>query len=214
MSSTSHQRQQAAIGLEQLASLVRAQAWRGTGATQLPPTQAAVLRMLAEPDARLRASEICARLGVSPASLSATLKAMEERGWIRRHPDPNDRRAQVVRLGRAGRPVAERLRSPLHGIGVLIEGLGESDTAALLRLTQLLVRQAQEQGLATGLRTCLGCRHFRPYATGRRDKPHFCAYIEQSFGDAELRADCAEHEPAGETQAAAGAARFRAKHPP
>lgn len=213
MSSSPFHRKQAAIGLEQLASLVRAQAWRGEGVPALPPTQAAVLRMLSGQQKGLRARDISGRLGVSAASLSDTLKTLEAHGWIKRHADPDDGRAAIVRLARGGKRLAEKLHSPLRGIGSLLEGLGEADLGALLRVTQLLVREAQRQGLATGMRTCLGCRYFRPYATDRPDQPHFCAFIEQPFGDAELRADCAEQEPAEETQIAANALSLRAQHP-
>lgn len=214
MPSASFQRQQAALGLEQLASLVRAQTWRGEDIPALPPTQAAVLRMLSGASEGLRARDISARLGVSAASLSDTLKGMEAKGWIRRRPDPDDGRALRVGTTAAGARLARRLHSPLHGIGALLGKLDQADVGALLRLTQLLVHEAQQQGLATGLRTCLGCRFFRPYAGGREDQPHFCAFIDQPFGDAELRADCAEHEPAEEAHAAASALRFRAPHPP
>ncbi len=209
MAVSSFQRQQAATGLEQLASLVRAQAWRGDGGAPLSPTQAAVLRMLPRSGPGLRARDVAGRLGVSAASLSDTLKVLEARGWIERRPDPADGRALILRPTRAGWRLAEKLQDPLRGIGSLLDGLDAPDLGALLRITQLLVREAQDRGLATGLRTCLGCRHFRAYATGRPDKPHFCAFVERPFGDAELRTDCAEHEPAGEPELAESAARFR-----
>lgn len=209
MPSSPFHRRQAAIGLEQLASLVRAQSWKQDGTPALPPAQSAALRMLSGVREGMRASAIAARLGVSAASLSDTLKALEARGWIERRPDPGDGRAMVVRLTRGGKRLAEKLHSPLHGIGSLLEALDEADLGALLRSTQLLVHEAQRQGLATGLRTCLGCRYFRPHSTGRQDKPHFCAFIEQPFGDAELRTDCAEHAPATDHELAEGAARFR-----
>ncbi|MCW5582157.1 MAG: MarR family transcriptional regulator [Luteimonas sp.] len=214
MSTTPFQRQQVASGIEQLAALVRAQSRRQDGTPALPPAHSAVLRMLDDAGPGMRAKAIAGRLAVTPASVSDTLATLEGRGWIERRPDPDDGRAVLVRLTRAGRRLAARLRSPLHGMGALLEGLDERDLAALLRATQLLVHAAQKQGLATGARTCLGCRHFRPYATGRRDKPHFCAFIEQPFGDAELRADCPEQDPAPEAETAAAALRFRQAIPP
>ena len=211
---TPFQRQQVASGLEQLAALERAQSWRQDGTPALPPAHSAVLRMLEGARAGLRAGAVAARLGVSPASVSDTLATLESKGWIERRPDPADGRATRVRLSRSGRRLAERLRSPLHGIGALLEALGEADLGALLRATQLLVHEAQKQGLATGVRTCLGCRHFRPYAANAPDKPHFCAFIGQPFGDAELRTDCPEQEPAPEAEAAGDALRFRQALPP
>ncbi|HRN61745.1 MAG TPA: MarR family transcriptional regulator [Luteimonas sp.] len=210
MATTPFQRQQVASGIEQLAALVRTQSWRqDDGTPALPPAHSAVLRMLDGAAPGMRAKAIAARLGVTPASVSDTLATLEAKGWIERRPDPDDGRAALVRLTRAGRRLAGRLRSPLHGIGALMSALDEADLAGLLRATQLLVHEAQKQGLATGARTCLGCRHFRPNATGRRDKPHFCAFIEQPFGDAELRTDCAEQQPADEHELAESAARFR-----
>lgn len=208
------QRRQAAAGLEQLASLVRAQSWRSEGAPALPPTQTAVLRMLAGTQGGLRARRIADRLGVSPASLSDSLKAMEAKGWISRVADADDRRASVIRLSRRGGALEARLNDPARGVTALLQSLDSADIGALLRVTQLLVGQAQRQGLATGLRTCLGCKFFQPFASGDARRPHFCGFVGAAFGDAELRADCAEQSPANDELLAANRERFRLRSPP
>src|SRR5690606_15681524 len=128
--------------------------------------------------------------------------------WVVRGTDPADRRAAPVRLSGDGRAIAERLRDPAHGIGLLVADLEDADLAALLRVSQLLVAQAQRHGLATGLRTCLGCRYFRPFA-GSGARAHYCEFVGQPFGDAELRTDCAEQAPADGDRLAANHARFR-----
>ncbi len=215
MSDEIRPREQAAAGLEQLATLVRAQAWRGeAGAPPLPPTQAQVLRMLAAAPRGLRARQVSERLSISPASLSDSLKAMEAKGWIRRTVDADDRRAWVVRLSRTGRSLAARLQHPGQGMAGLLQGLDSADVGALLRVTQLLVAEAQRQGMATGLRTCLGCRFFQPFAGGDAGKPHFCGFIGAAFGDAELRTDCAEQIPADDELLAVNQERFRLRNPP
>lgn len=214
MNDPSFQRRQATRGLEQLAHLVRAQSWRQDGTPSLPPTQSAVLSMLEGTADGLRARQIAARLGVSPASLSESLKAMEGKRWIRRTPDPVDARAARVRLTAAGSRMAAQLQRSDRGMGPLVEALGEADIGALLRVTQLLVDEAQEQGLATGLRTCLGCEFFRPFASGRRDAPHVCAFVDKPFGDAELRVDCAEQRPADDDIRRGSVLRFRQQTPP
>lgn len=214
MVDTPFQRRQATRGLEQLAHLVRAQSWRQDGTPSLPPTQAAVLRMLQGVQDGLRARQIAERLGVSPASLSDSLKALEGKQWIRRTPDPDDARAARVKLTSAGSRLASQLQRPDQGMGSLVESLGDADLAALLRVTQLLVNEAQEQGLATGLRTCLGCEFFRPFVSGERDAPHVCAFVDKPFGDAELRVDCAEQRPADDDIRRGSVLRFRQPTPP
>lgn len=211
MNDTAHTCRQAALGLEQLSLLVRAQSWRQDGTPALPPTQAAVLRMLERPGTHLRAGQIAERLGISAASLSDSLKALEARGWITRLPDPADRRIVRVQLTASGTQIAQQLHCPDQGMGRLVQSLSEADQGALLRVTQLLVHEAQQQGLATGLRTCLGCAFFRPFASGDAAKPHICAYLNAPFGDAELRMDCPEQQPQDDTPLRENAARFR--HP-
>ena len=207
------QRQQAAAGLEQLASLARAQSWRTDGTPSLPPTQASILRMLPLDAQGFRARHIAERLGISAASLSDSLRALESKQWVERLADPHDGRASNVRLTAAGRRLARKLNDPAQGIGALLQDLAEPDLGALLRVTQLLVHQAQQQGLATGVRSCLGCRYFQPNTSGKQDKPHYCAYIQQAFGDPELRMDCAEQEPADPSHLAESVLRFRQPHP-
>lgn len=210
MNADTDSQRQALAGLEQLFALLRAQSFRDDDTPALPPTQGAVMRMLHEQPEGLRASQMAQRLGVSAASLSDSLKALQARDWIRREPDPDDARATRVRLARGGRRVAAALNDPLRGFGRLLQELPSHDVGALLRVVQLLVRQAQLQGLASGHRTCLGCRYFRPYQGGQADQPHYCALVQQPFGDAQLRADCAEHEPAEAELAQANALRFAA----
>lgn len=205
---------QAAAGLEQLAVLGRARSRRAPGRPGLPPTQAAVLKMLqANPDG-LRAQFIAERLAVSPASLSDSLRALEQKGWLQRQPDPADRRARRLRLSAEGQALARRLAAPEHGLAALMADLDEADVGALLRITQLMVAQAQRQGLASGLRTCLGCRFFQPYASGRDDLPHICGFTAQAFGDPQLRMDCLEQQPAQAPELAERVLRFRQRHPP
>jgi DNA-binding MarR family transcriptional regulator len=213
MNTTVAQRKQAAAGLEQLASLVRAQSWRHDDTPSLPPTQGAVLRILDGLPQGLRAKQLAERVGVSAPSLSDSLKALESKSWIVRIADPNDGRASIVRLTTDGGLIAKQMLSGSRGLGGLLRKLDSSDLGAFLRVTQLLVAEAQQQGLATGPRTCLGCRYFRPHASGDASKPHFCDFVQQAFGDPELRVDCAEREPADHHQAAASAKRFRQQNP-
>lgn len=205
---------QPAIALEQLAALVRAQSWRSVGKPALPPTQAAVLRMLHAAPEGLRAGRMAARLSLSPASLSDSLRALAAKGWLARSADIGDRRASRWCLTAAGEPLARQLAAPSVGAASLMQGLDADDLGALLRVTQLLVAQAQRQGLADGLRTCLGCAHFRPYASGQPGAPHLCDFTGQPFGDPQLRVDCAEQAPAPLPRSAASELRFRQRHPP
>lgn len=191
------QRIQLGIGLERLTGLVRNQAWRDSGDVSLHPAQRALLAALASEGESLRPGELAARLGVSAASISDSIRAIEAKGWVERAQDPDDARARRLSLTSTGADLIAGVQRADGGLGQLLQSLSDQDSAALLRIVQLLIHQAQAQGLASGIRTCLGCAYFRPYANAADDagQPHFCAYVDAPFGDAELRTDCAEQTP-------------------
>ncbi len=195
MDANAQQRYQLKTGLERLTSLVRSQAWRDEGGPAMHPAQRALLSMLANAPNGLRPGEIAARLGVSAASISDSIRAVAAKGWVERVADPDDARARRLSLTPAGVALVGAFDHPERGLSQLLDALPAQDAAAMLRIVQILIQQAQQQGLASGLRTCLGCEFFRPYASADADQPHVCAFVGAPFGDAALRVDCAEQQP-------------------
>lgn len=204
---------QLAIGLERLSDLLRAHAWKQRETSGLNPTQRSVLTRLAERDQPLRLKALAQSLGVSSASVSDSVKSLEARGYLRRQPDPGDARAILVSPTASGLRSLSLARSDDTGALDLVAGLSRADQGELLRLLQLLIHRAQDTGTATGFRTCLGCRFFRPYASGDPDRPHLCDYIGSAFGHHELRIDCAEHEADDPETVAIAARRLADPHP-
>lgn len=58
----------------------------------ITPAQARALRVLAGADP-MRPSALAEALRIAPRSATEVADALEERGWLRRDPDPTDRRA-------------------------------------------------------------------------------------------------------------------------
>lgn len=70
----------------------------------MPHAHYQVLAMLsAEPGQALRMSELAARTATSLSRLSHAVTALEAKGWVRRTPCPDDRRAFVATLTGDGR---------------------------------------------------------------------------------------------------------------
>ncbi|MDM7990783.1 MarR family transcriptional regulator [Arthrobacter sp. zg-Y877] len=63
-----------------------------------------VMRMIGE-DGELRATELAAKLGIGPAGLSRHVAELEELGYVRRRPHPQDRRAYLISLSELGESV-------------------------------------------------------------------------------------------------------------
>jgi DNA-binding MarR family transcriptional regulator len=69
----------------------------------------AILRQLAESGAT-RPGELAARLEVEAPHVTRQVQRLRQAGYVDRVPDPDDRRAQLIRLTPAGRTAADRVR--------------------------------------------------------------------------------------------------------
>lgn len=74
-------------------------------------------------------------LGVSAPRTAAMLRALEEKGMLRRCADSYDRRRVVVHLTELGRQTAEQMHTTLCAhVHRVLEQLGEQDSRELIRL--------------------------------------------------------------------------------
>jgi DNA-binding MarR family transcriptional regulator len=97
-----------------------------------------VLQLLAE-RREVQPADICAGMGVSTARVAALLNGMERKGWVKRLPDPADRRKIRIAITEAGDDRAlEHRRDVIGRISRLLRELGEPDALALLRIMDRL----------------------------------------------------------------------------
>lgn len=105
-------------------------------------TALAVIDGASEP---LTPSEISARALGAAAAMTATLDALEYRGWIRRMPNPDDRRSVLVEITDEGRVIADRVLPGIRDIELrTMVGLTESEQRELLRLLDKVLAHAAE----------------------------------------------------------------------
>lgn len=112
---------------------------------QAAATALAVIDGAGEP---LTPSQVSDRVLIASATMTATLDLLEQRGWIRRMPNPADRRSVLLEITPAGRATTDRL---LPGIRALERGilsaLTPDERARLLdMLAKVLARTADVAG--------------------------------------------------------------------
>jgi DNA-binding MarR family transcriptional regulator len=109
-------------------------------------TALAVLDGAAEP---LTPSEIADRVLVASATMTATLDLLERRHWIRRLPNPADRRSVLVEITDEGRSVTDRMLPVIRNVEKMTMAvLTEHERAQLVEMLDRVLRRTAE--LAVG----------------------------------------------------------------
>ncbi|WP_307862073.1 MarR family transcriptional regulator [Nocardioides sp. SYSU D00065] len=76
---------------------------------EVTPSQSRALRVLASNGEGIRPSELAETLHIAPRSATEVVEALVEHGWVRRAPDPSDRRATTLTLTDEGRDLVVRI---------------------------------------------------------------------------------------------------------
>jgi DNA-binding MarR family transcriptional regulator len=108
---------------------------------QAAATALAVIDGAGEP---LTPSQVSDRVLVASATMTATLDLLEYRGWIRRIPNPGDRRSVLIEITPDGRAAADRLLPGIRTVEKsILSTLTPGERAHLLDLlTKVLARAA------------------------------------------------------------------------
>ena len=204
---------QAATGLAQLSLFLRTRQWQAAEALNLTPTQITVLTLLKQRGAS-RVRSLAKLLGVTQATASRVVSALERKQLVRKSIDPADGRAALVSLAPAGlRLASDRTEFP-EALLTALAGLSPLENRALHSALSKVILELQESGAIEPQRMCCTCRFFRPYRHSDESRPHHCDFVDAPFGTDSLRLDCGDHQPAEETLRRQRWRRFLAATPP
>ena len=110
----------------------------------LPPPQARALRVVGEPQP-VRPGVLAERLHIAPRSVTDVVDALDERGLLTREPDPDDRRATVLRLTADGEHVRRAIESTRRDAQEdYFATLSDDDRATLWRILHELEESSRD----------------------------------------------------------------------
>ena len=117
-------------------------------ALDLTPPQAGILRAIAAAPGRSQQA-LSTQLGLLPSRVVAFVDDLEDRGYLERRPNPDDRRQYALYLTAAGKELMGKVsRIARQHDRAITSGLSDSQRA---QLRELLATLAAQQGLTPGI---------------------------------------------------------------
>ncbi|MCM3262592.1 MULTISPECIES: MarR family winged helix-turn-helix transcriptional regulator [Streptomyces] len=111
----------------------------GIAGVPLDRAAVALLRQIADCTPQ-RPSELAQRLGVEASHVTRTVQQLERSGYVSRVPDPDDRRAQRIRLTGQGRDAIARIREAgARGMEAALSGWSAEELRQLATLFHRMV---------------------------------------------------------------------------
>ena len=167
----------------------------------LNPAQWEALRFISRANRYSRTPSALAEfLGTTKGTTSQTLIALENRGFIRRVRDTNDRRVVNLELTDQARNLLTG--DPVLKIETMVDKLGPETGATLVRGLSRLLRDMQREVGAKEFGVCELCSQFQCAETaGQGPRGQRCGLTGENMGDSDLNRICVNFkstEDAGE----------------
>jgi len=165
---------------------------RGADAhTGLNPAQWEALRYIARANRFSRTPAALADyLGSTRGTVSQTLIALEEKGFVARSPSSRDRRSLDLELTNAGATVLEA--DPLLGLAHDLALGARGDLTALVAMLRATLRETIGRNGGKAFGACQTCRYFRRGDARSSPAPHRCQLLDEPLSDVDSRAICVE----------------------
>lgn len=178
--------------LERIAQAFRVLLWQESKAFSLSPIQVQVLIfLLHHSDEKRKVSYLAEEFNMTKATISDTIKTLEQKKLIAKVYEPHDTRSYIIYLTKKGEDIAAKTSFFTKEIRTPIDKLHPDDKENLLLSLMSVIRHLNRSGVITIQRMCMTCFYYQSSGKGQK---HFCKLLNQHLHVKDLRVDCPEHQ--------------------
>lgn len=178
--------------LERISQAFRVLLWQESKEHSLSPIQVQVLIFLLHHSGEKRkVSYLADEFNMTKATISDTIKTLEQKELISKEFEPQDTRSYIINLTEQGKNIASKTSLFTKEIRTPIDKMEAEDKENLLFHLMEIIRYLNKSGVITIQRMCMTCSFYR---TSDNGKTHFCTLLNQKLNVRDLRIDCPEHE--------------------
>ncbi|MDH6254245.1 DNA-binding MarR family transcriptional regulator [Chryseobacterium sp. H1D6B] len=178
--------------LERISQAFRVLLWQESKEHVLSPIQVQVLIfLLNHSDEKRKVSYLADEFNMTKATISETIKTLEQKNLITKKYEPRDTRSYIIYLTEKGKEIADKTSFFTKQISNPIQKLTDDDKENMLQSLMDIIQQLNRSGIITIQRMCKTCSYFEPSKEG---KLPYCNLLNQILETADLRIDCPEHK--------------------
>ncbi len=178
--------------LERISQAFRVLLWQESKEFSLSPIQVQVLVfLLHHSEKKRKVSYLADEFNMTKATISDTIKTLEQKNLITKEYEPHDTRSYIIHLSEKGKQIAEQTALFTREIQPPIDALNTNDKENLLLSLIDIIHHLNKTGIITLQRMCFTCSHYRK---NYKETAHFCQLLDQKLTHTELRVDCPEHK--------------------
>jgi len=178
--------------LEKISEVFRVLLWAEAKEHRVSPIQLQLLIFLKYHPltAHRRIAFLAREFNLTKATISDSIRVLEEKGLVLRSDDANDSRGYNFSLTEKGEQLTasvENFTGPLDGA---IAALTEQQKEYLLSSVLDLIYRLNQMGIISTQRMCFNCYYY----SGDRAKDHYCNLVNAPLAYDSIRFECPEHK--------------------
>ncbi len=178
--------------LERISQSFRVLLWQESKTFALSPIQVQVLIfLLHHSEEKRKVSYLADEFNMTKATISDTIKTLEQKKLITKVYEPHDTRSYIIHLTESGKDTAIKTSYFTKEIRTPIDKLNQDDKENLLLSLLNIIRHLNSSEVITIQRMCMSCAYYQSSGQGQE---HFCKLLNQRLHVNDLRIDCPEHE--------------------
>ncbi|HMR93295.1 MAG TPA: MarR family winged helix-turn-helix transcriptional regulator, partial [Chitinophagaceae bacterium] len=149
--------------LERIAQAFRVLLWQESKEFSLSPIQVQVLIfLLHHSEEKRKVSYLAAEFNMTKATISDTIKTLEQKKLITKEYEAHDTRSYIIHLTPKGRDIACKTSFFTKQVLLPVEKLQDDDKETLLLSLLTVIRHLNQSGVITIQRMCQTCAHYQP----------------------------------------------------
>ena len=177
-------------GLERISQVFKTLLWEKSKTHNLSPIQIQILIFIQYHNEDIcTVSYLAQEFNLTKATISDTIKTLEQKQFIKKIADQKDNRSYKIALTDTGKNTVKETENFVNPLKEIIATTNIKDQMILWENITNIILQLNELQIISVQRTCVKCKHYT-----EKNKHPFCNLLEQNLKTEDIRIDCEEFE--------------------